>query len=345
MSFNNWSDILLLSAVQFLDSLSLKLVFCISKQFSISRRSDSVLVQRLKSRACSVSYTYMIDKNTFYDHPICDRLTSFNGTSLLTDISTYQPTWRLLTQAETEFFSSFASPNNPVEVVQSFPSALLPISTDNFLQQMNDVFGFNHWAPDMDFNSYVLAGGAVSACLTRTARRTQDLDFFSTRSSLAQESRQEFILVERLTNLYGYTLYKSHVYRSGVCSLSCINSIICGGLKFQFIYFARDMTPIEILQSFDMDICEVLFNGFELKATSPFMHALQTRTFFCRKSMDYDGYPEEVSDLLPGTEEIQLNFGARNDTKVNEERKVQGRSQSRIEKYMSRGYSYLGTLE
>src|SRR5690348_1625061 len=113
-------------------------------------------------------------------------------------------------------------------------------------------FGFNHWAPDMDFNSYVLAGGAVSACLTRTARRAQDLDFFSTRSSLAQESRQEFILVERLTNLYGYTLYKSHVYHSGVCSLSCINSIVRGGLKFQFIYLARDMTPIEILQSFDM---------------------------------------------------------------------------------------------
>lgn len=317
MSSFTWVDILLQSALEFCNDCELRKLFSLNRHFETFRANDHTLYSRLSSKSCSISNTFCIDRDLFYDHPLCERTTKQNQ---LTDLSATTVISRTLTHSERKFFRTVAVHGDDLTTFQQNPYTL-SISLQSFLNQLEDVFSFHEWADTINFNNFILAGGSVLTSITQTAQRTQDLDFFALNPSYHIMRDQVSELTDRLRLHYGDVVQKTRYAKNLTSQIDSVTSISAGHLKFQFIAFRFYRTPEEVLDSFDMDICMVAFDGFNIKATKSFIHALQTSTYYYKPNYFLEEYP---TDPIPHT--------------------IENHADQRIAKYRSRGYIFLGYL-
>ncbi|CAF2100859.1 unnamed protein product [Rotaria magnacalcarata] len=125
-----------------------------------------------------------------------------------------------------------------------------PIIIENiydFEMNLNKRFCFHLIRKWINFSCFVLAGGVVLTSLLINAfdSTNQDLDFFG------------------LVDLFEYVLCFEHHQK----------------IRVQFIYGRPNSNSSFVLNTFDIDVVQVGYNGFKLISTLGFYQAIATRTF------------------------------------------------------------------
>lgn len=146
-----------------------------------------------------------------------------------------------------------------------------------FEKKMDEEFHLRKWRDVMDWESFFLVGGSVVKCLLKESfeAKHQDLDFFFT----ACDYNKCWKKVDEIANEMKKKGYKVQFGDYG----QYVNSfeVSFDGknmIKFQFIWYDDNFTREKLLNIFDLDCCQVGYDGRQVLSTYAFVQSITTRT-------------------------------------------------------------------
>ena len=202
--------------------------------------------------------------------------------NLFSDACNYLIT-RELNSIELHLFSPviLIQENDKIKVSLDVPKHnmdLIPVlNFKQFQKTFNDLYYFNVWAKKINWNYFIISGSSVLAAVLNknwTKHSKHDVDIYA--HSMDYKTFKDFITKIRLSFIWPYVYYNTgHIT---TFELFIHEDII---ITLQFIYICKSITSStlnRIIENFDLDICQVLYNVIENKVlcTAAFIQSLKT---------------------------------------------------------------------
>eukprot|EP01080_Neovahlkampfia_damariscottae_P009713 gene9713-1918_t len=191
------------------------------------------------------------------------------------------------------------------------------VSEETFFDNFDKFFKFNTWRNLIRWDNFFLVGGSVLKCILADSFESQnsDIDFFFIGDDYLDYESTIFDMrlsaIELLdTDVYGDVKslkdnkYKFENLFNDEMYIRNMHLKIDGKkLKLQFIWYdcedtQTSMNPEKILNIFDIDCCQVGFDGKEVKCSFPFIQSVNTGTFLNYKFINSK---ENVMNFYPRT--------------------------------------------
>ncbi|UJR13047.1 hypothetical protein I4U23_000073 [Adineta vaga] len=190
---------------------------------------------------------------------------------------------RELTVEEHALFSVWGTNNVSPQLVMEF---------DEFRENCNARYQYEIWKNDIDWNSFVIAGGSVTLSLLKqtSLEKASDVDLFFLKSDPKLFKEAVNLLENRLQNKYfvkGKTLLSNRLVQFELFEKSTIKDIFQNksfspSVIMQLIRPSNDMISIsQIFHSFDLDVCAAAFNSKEVIISFACLQALNTDHTTC----------------------------------------------------------------
>lgn len=266
----------------------------------------------IKEESAIFTYFCFLNIKPFYQTPEFEtftRLFSYKIPSIGHTINLFNSTHlfqpRELNTIEKSLFKIYRPEVNPFEICQS----------ESFFENLNKFFNFDKWKDFIEWDKLFLVGGSVLKCILKDPFESsnQDLDFFFTgddyydfndsvknTKDLFKKNGYQMKKIKKEVEWRNYdsiifeedkSCYKRN-YQNYVRSYEIPELKI----KMQFIWYDNDMNPNHIMNIFDLDCCQVGYNGKDVLCTFPFVQSINTGTMINYKLIN-DEY--DILTFLP----------------------------------------------
>lgn len=192
-------------------------------------------------------------------------------------------------------------------------------SQKEFEANLNKFFKFKKWKDLIDWKLFYLVGGSVLKCVLKEPfkSRNQDVDFFFVGSDYQEyedfinefEDSADDFEAKEIKEMGEYEFYDE---KFGIKTnrdshrLKLENQYVRSfhlkiddfSIKFQFIFYHDKMKPNRIMNIFDLDCCQVGYNGEKVLCTFPFVQSINTGTMINYKLINSE---DDVKNFLPRT--------------------------------------------
>lgn len=228
---------------------------------------------------------------------------------------------RSLNAIELQLFNiyNYKDPSTPL-TADKVPQRAAPLirRKEEFKRAMNKRFKYNVWAKWIKWNKFFMVGGSVLNCLLnkefagnidsimtntmdigvncRVVATSQDLDFFFTCSDFIKYRDSVDKFTEQLETVADGGVQEGK--KDSAYVRTRIAKVKGQELKFQFIWYDDDMAPDVILHIFDLDACQVGWDGKDVLGTPSFVQSLTTSTMINYKLVNNE---DDAETFLPRT--------------------------------------------
>jgi len=208
---------------------------------------------------------------------------------------------RSLNALEQQLFNIYnpKDPGTPL-TADKIPQRAAPLirSKEEFKRAMNKKFKYNVWSKWIKWDRYFMVGGSVLNCLLHEefTATSQDIDFFFTSSDFYKYKSSVDKFTEQLETVADGGVQEGK--KDSQYVQTRIAKVKGQELKFQFIWYDDDMSPDVILHIFDLDACQVGWDGKHVLATPSFVQSLTTSTMINYKLVNNE---EDAETFLPRT--------------------------------------------
>lgn len=207
---------------------------------------------------------------------------------------------RSLNTLELQLFNIYntESPDKPL-APEKIPQRASPLIRDEkeFKKALNKKFKYDTWAKLIEWDNFFMVGGSVLNCLLQNEfkAKNQDMDFFFSGDDYSDFTNFLEKFEKNLTKIATGKVKYGENDSQYVKTFSA--NVKRKKLQFQFIWYDDDMDPNIILHIFDLDACQVGWNGEEVLGTPSFVQSLTTSTMINYKLVNNG----EVLNFLPRT--------------------------------------------
>jgi hypothetical protein len=192
------------------------------------------------------------------------------------------------------------------------------VSRDQFLENFNSFFKVNDWRDFIEWENFFLVGGSVLKCILKDSfdGESSDIDLFFI-GECYYDFKDSFIsTLEKAKHVLNPEIYKNYdiekiIKTNDIWELEHTSQYILNlfliinkkKLKFQFIWYdsiksSTSMNPERILNIFDIDCCQIGYDGENVRCSYSFIQSINTGTFINYKFVNSQ---ENVSNFFPRT--------------------------------------------
>jgi hypothetical protein len=192
------------------------------------------------------------------------------------------------------------------------------VSEDQFLKNFNSFFHVNDWRDFIDWEKFFLVGGSVLKCILKDTfdGESSDIDLFFIGDCYYKFKDSFMSTFEKAKDLLDPEHYLGQdieeiIENDDIWALEGTSEYILNlfliinekKLKFQFIWYdssqsSTSMNPERILNIFDIDCCQIGYDGEKVRCSYPFIQSVNTGTFINYKFVNSQ---ENVSNFFPRT--------------------------------------------
>eukprot|EP00026_Physarum_polycephalum_P007641 Phypoly_transcript_07706.p1 GENE.Phypoly_transcript_07706~~Phypoly_transcript_07706.p1 ORF type:complete len:527 (+),score=70.04 Phypoly_transcript_07706:175-1581(+) len=188
-------------------------------------------------------------------------------------------------------------------------------SVEDFLANMQTNFRMDLWEKVIDWENFVMVGGSVLKSILKESFDSvtpQDVDFFTVSKGESPDFTYDYFVAQHrefaahFKKLYGEeNVIKTKKYeyvRTVEVKFPQLDDLPPKTIVFQFIWYATKIKKQEVIQIFDLDCCQVGYDGKRVFCTYSFTQSIATRTMINYKLVN-DYY--DLCTFLPRTLKYQ----------------------------------------
>ena len=182
---------------------------------------------------------------------------------------------------------------------EAAPQGIQIVDINCCISNLNRYFYYDKWKHIIKLNKYAyIAGGSIISAVSNKNTKNQDIDIYLTDHTKISEFLQLFKKLTRhqifyhTKSVYNNTflkvidLYINFTNNETLATvvtwtrdaISYINQHEPYWTKFQIIYHSSVSSISQVLHLFDLDVCQIAFDGHQFHTTHAFIQAIQTRS-------------------------------------------------------------------